>query len=100
MGRFFAVNPGAIRHRATLLIANVSGADLGIDVFLGTRGVPNQGVYNNQLLTNNTTWIVEIDPAYANTNLVVISTGNVVAQLVVDEGRKNALTGVTLVPAG
>jgi len=99
MGRVFAVNPGAIRHRATLLIANVSSADLGIDVFLGTRGATNNGVYNNQLLSANTFWIVDIDPAYANTNLVVVSSDYVVAQLVVDEGKKNALTGVTLVPA-
>jgi hypothetical protein len=98
MGLVFAVNPGAIRHRATLLIGNVSGSDVTADVHLGTRGAVGNGAYTKPLLSNHTIWIVEIDPAHANTNLIVVSSGDVVAQLVVDEGKKNALTGVTLLP--
>jgi hypothetical protein len=99
MGKVFAVSPGAIRHRATLLIGNVSGSDVNIDVYLGTpRGGPGNGAYSTPLLNNHTIWVVEIDPAHANTNLVVVSSGNAVAQLIVDEGKKNALTGVTMLP--
>jgi hypothetical protein len=98
MGKVFAVSPGAFRHRATLLIANVSGGDADMDVYVGTRGPVGNGVYTNPLLNNHTMWVVEIDPAYANTGLVIVSSGDAVAQLIVDEGKKNALTGVTLLP--
>jgi hypothetical protein len=98
MGKVFAVSPGAIRHRATLLIGNVSGSDVIVDVYLGTRGAPGNGAYSTPLLGNHTIWVVEIDPAHANTNLVIVSSGDAVAQLIVDEGKKNALTGVTMLP--
>jgi hypothetical protein len=98
MGKVFVVNPGDIRHRATLLIGNVWGSDVDIDVYLGTRGASGNGAYYKPLLGTHTIWVVEIDPAHANTNLVVVSSGDAVAQLIVDEGKKNALTGVTLVP--
>jgi hypothetical protein len=98
MGHVFAVSPGAIRHRATLLIGNVSHSDVTVDVYLGTRGAPGNGAYHKPLLSNHTIWAVEIDPAHANTNLIIVSSGYAVAQLIVDEGKKNALTGVTLLP--
>jgi hypothetical protein len=96
IGTQFSVALGS-GARATLLVANVSGGDVTVDLFLGTKGADGSGFQSNPRLTNRSLWIVEIDPAAANSNLVLSSTGNIVAQLAVETGR-NTINGVTLLP--
>jgi hypothetical protein len=89
---------GNIAHAATLLIANVWGTDVAVDIFLARKGAPGDGKYKNPRILNQTIWIVDLDPADANSHFIVSSTGDVIAQLAVDEGREGTVTEVTLVP--
>ena len=93
-GRQFAFHVGDIRGNATasLLVANVSGHDVGVDVFTGTPRGPGGGKYSNPALQNRNTWRVDLQADDANQNLALIATGDVIVQLVVDDGRLNALT--------
>jgi hypothetical protein len=96
-GMIFPVTLGAF-SRATLLVANVSGVDVGVDVFVGTKGADGTGKYRIDRVKNNGIGILEItDPADAQSHLVLSSTGNIVAQLVIDN-TKSTVTEVTLVP--
>lgn len=97
IGRLFSVPLRDVPPRTTLLIANVSGADVTVDIFLGTAGPIGTGNPSNPRLKNNAVWIVDIDPAYAHSHLVLSSTGDIVAQLAVDTG-KETISEVTLVP--
>jgi hypothetical protein len=97
VGRVFSVTLGDVVHRATLLLANVSGLEVSIDVFVGTVGGPGTGKYV-ALVRDNAVGIIELDPTTdADSHLIVVSTGDIVAQLAIDEGKKNALTEVTLI---
>lgn len=97
-GQLFSVAIGKIADAATLLIANLSGSDVHVDVFLGTKGASGFGKYVNPRLRINSIWILDVDPADANSHFVVSSTGDIVVQLAVDAGKKNTVTEVTLLP--
>lgn len=99
VGKLFNVPLGDIPYRATLLFANVSGGDVTVDIFLGTKSCDGCGKYSNPRVQNNALWIVDIDPADAHSNLVISSTGNIIAQLAVDYTKQNKMfTEVTLIP--
>jgi hypothetical protein len=51
-GTLFAVALGNFRT-ASLLIANVSGSDIGVDVFVGTRGATESGIFTNPKIATN-----------------------------------------------
>jgi len=95
-GTLFSVTVGNF-SRASLLVANVSGTDLTVDVFVGTAGAPGAGKYSLPDVKNNMIARIDLDPSDSNSHLVMRSTGDIVAQLVVDTG-KSTITQVTLVP--
>lgn len=96
-GRTFRTT-GDIIQKATLLVANVSGGDVAVDVFVGAKGVPGHGKYTNPALNNMSLWIVELDPTDARSHLVVASGGHIVVQLAVEDGQKGTVTEVTVLP--
>ena len=100
VGTQFALNVGEIRGvgTASLLVANVSGSDANVDVFVGTSGVPGSGKYNNPRLVNRATWRIDIQPEDYQAHLELASTGDVIVQLVIDDGRLNAITCLPVVP--
>lgn len=98
MGRVFTMAIGDITHSATLLIANVSGGDQIADVFLGTTGGPGGGKYTNGRIPNQGMWIVDLDPADANSNVIVGASGDIIVQLVVDGGKKGTLNEGMVLP--
>jgi hypothetical protein len=97
-GRVFSVPVGDIVHTATLLIANVFGTDIAVDLFIGTKGAPGGGKYNNPRILNNGLWIVDIDPADMDSHLIVSSTGAVIVQLAIDDSKKGALNELLVMP--
>jgi hypothetical protein len=83
---------------AALLVANLSSADISVDVFLGTKGPDGTGKYRIPRLKSGSMGIVQItDPADAHSHLSVTSTGNMVVQLVIDTGKQ--IHEVTVLPA-
>jgi hypothetical protein len=96
-GELFAVATGEFA-KATLLVANVSSSDVAVDIFSGRRGPAGGGKYATPMLRNNAIWIVDIDPADANSNLVIASTAEIIVQFAVDEGKKGAVTEMTVLP--
>lgn len=96
-GRVFSIPMGDIGKTATLLVANLQGSDIAVDVFTGTKGAPGFGKYHNPRLRLNSLWIVDIDPADAHSHLVLSSTGDVIVQLAVD-GGKGPITEVAVLP--
>ena len=96
VGIRFPVTLGAF-SRATVLVANVIGIDITVDVFIGTKGADGAGKYSIARLKPNSVGMLQItDPADANSNLVLSSTGDIVAQLAVDTGRQ--IHEITLLP--
>lgn len=93
-GQRFSFHVGDLRGVATasLLVADVSGADVAVDVSIGTRAAPGAGKYSTPQLRPRNTWRVDLQPDDENSNLVLTSTGDVIVQLVIDDGRLNALT--------
>jgi hypothetical protein len=98
-GKVFALHVGDIRGTATasLLVANVSGADVAIDVFLGSPGASGTGKYQNPGLQNRNVWRQDLAPDDENANIAIRATGDVVVQLAIDDGRMN---GLTVLPVG
>lgn len=95
MGQTFPVTLGEF-SRATLLVANVSGLDVTVDVFAGTKGADGSGRYSIRLKPL-TVGRLDIDPADANSHLFLSSTNDIIAHLVVSTGT-NTVSGVTLIP--
>jgi hypothetical protein len=92
-GQVFPIALGRVAA-ATLLITNVSGGDAGVDVFVGTAGGVGAGKHTTPRLTNNALWRVDLDAADQDAHLIVSATAEVVVQLMIDDGRINALTCV------
>jgi hypothetical protein len=90
-GRIFPITLGEFT-RASLLIANVSGTDINVDVFVGTIGGSGGGKYNNMLLSNKAIWRVDLAPDDANAHIIVSATDAVIVQLMIDDGRVNGIT--------
>jgi hypothetical protein len=94
VGRHFTLHVGDLRGVATasVIVANVSGSDVFADVFLGTPGSAGAGKYSNPRIQNRTTWRVDLQPDDEDANIVVTASAEVVVQLVIDDGRLNAVT--------
>jgi hypothetical protein len=83
---------------AALLVANLGAGDIGVDVFLGTKGPDGTGKYRIPRLKPNSWGILQItDPTDARSHLVLTSTGNIVAQLAIDTGK--GIHELTVLPA-
>jgi hypothetical protein len=85
-GRLFSIALGSFRS-ARLLIANVSGAQISVDVFQGTEHAPGSGIYSNPRLPNFGQWRVDLTQNESLSNLVIQASGWVVVQVVIDDGK-------------
>jgi hypothetical protein len=86
-GRFFPIAIGNVRA-ATLLIANVSGTDVGVDVWAGaTYGAHNTARYSTPRLVTGGIWRVDLTAAEFNSFVVVGATDQIICQVVTDTGR-------------
>jgi hypothetical protein len=94
LGRMFPIHVGDVRGTATasLLVTNVSSGDAAVDVFVGSAGAGGAGKYTNPRLRIRNIWRIDLQPEDANTHLVLRSDADVIVQLVVDDGRLEALT--------
>ncbi|EJR11433.1 hypothetical protein [Bacillus cereus] len=90
-GTVFPLTIGSI-NKGTLLIANVSDSDVNVDVFTGTVGEPRTGKYNNPTLTKFSIWSVELQASDQYSHLVVMSSGDIIVQLVLDDSQVHAVT--------
>lgn len=86
MGTVFSVPLGSFRS-AYLLIANVSGSDVGVELFRGALGAAGTGNPSNQRLTSHAIWKLALTANEAFANVIVRSTGFIIVQVVVDDGR-------------
>jgi hypothetical protein len=96
-GTLIPVAVGDLMTGTYLFIANISGQTQAVDVFRGTQGAPGAGVYSNGQLPPNGVWQVQLQAGDAKQHIVIASTGNVMAQLAVDDGTK--VDVAMLVPA-
>ncbi len=94
-GRFFPIAVGDVAT-AALLIANVSGTDAAIDVFIGTQGARGFGAHTNPQLQNYCMWRVDLVPTDESAHLIVSATEDIVVQLMIDDGRVNGITCLPL----
>jgi hypothetical protein len=85
-GTLFGIALGNFRS-ASLLIANVSGGDQSVDIFAGTGGAHGSGIFSTPRLGNNAIWRVNLTQNEALSNLIVSSTGLIIVQVVIDDGR-------------
>jgi len=72
---------------ASLLIANVSGSDIGADVNVGTRAANGSGIFTNGKIATNAIWRVNLTPNESLSNLVVTSTGLMIIEAIIDDGK-------------
>ena len=86
MGREFSVTLGNFRS-ASLLIANVSGADLAADVWVGQPGPSGGGSYSNSRLAANGIWKVDLSQNEAQSNIVVTANSYIIVQVVINDGN-------------
>lgn len=93
LGTLFPVALGDIA--AALLVANVSGSDVTVDVFIGTKGADGTGKHSIPRLKNNALGRIDLAQDDDNAHLVVSATGDIIVQLMIDDGRVN---GVTCIP--
>ena len=86
-GRFFPISIGNVRA-ATLLIANVTGTDIAVDVSVGAESsAQGAGRYSTPRLVSGAIWQVDLTAAEFNAFVLVHATDNVIVQVVTDTGR-------------
>jgi hypothetical protein len=85
-GHEFSVPLGSFQ-KAVLLVANVANGDVGADVFKGTNGALGTGFYSNARIQNHGIWRQNLTQNEAFSNIVVASTGPIVVQVVIDDGK-------------
>jgi hypothetical protein len=85
-GRLFSIALSSFRS-ARLLIGNVSGSDTTVDVFRGTEGLPGTGIYSIPTLPNFGHKRIDLTQNEALSNVVVLTSGLVIVQLVIDDGK-------------
>lgn len=86
-GRFFPISIGNVQA-ARLVIANISGSDVGVDVWPGpTAGAQGSGRYSTPRLVPGAIWQVDLTAADFNSYLLVGATDRIVCQVVTDTGR-------------
>ena len=71
-----------------LFIANLSGQNQSVDVFLGTQGAIGTGKYKNPQFPPNGVWQVQLQPGDGKQHVIICGTGTVMAELAVDDGAK------------
>jgi hypothetical protein len=99
LGRLFSTPFGDIPPSATLLIANLSGSDIAVDIFLGAKSAPGGGKYAIPRIVNNASWVVDLDPTDSNSHVILSSTGDVIVQFAVgDSDSKKGISAGQLVP--
>jgi hypothetical protein len=86
VGGLFSLALGNFRS-ASLLISNVSGAQVTVDVFKGTNHAPGSGIYSNPRVPNYGQWRVELTQNEALSHLIVQASGSCLVQVVIDDGR-------------
>jgi hypothetical protein len=91
LGKIFPVTVGNV-STAHLLVANPEGADLAVDVHVGTRGPTGGGKYSNPRITNHAHWRVDLAPTERNSGLIVVASDPVVVQLVVTDPGPYAIS--------
>jgi hypothetical protein len=87
-GTQIPVAVGDLMSATYLFIANVSGQTQAVDVYFGTRGAPGAGKYTNGQLPPNAVWQVQLQAGDGDQNVIIGSTGNVIAQIAIDDGNK------------
>lgn len=85
-GQVFSIPLGGF-EKASVLIANVSHSDVGIESFSVAKGAPGSGTSLNERLPQNGIHKVSLTQNDAFTNFIVSSTGLVIVQLVIENGR-------------
>jgi len=95
VGSRFPIINGAVSS-STILVANVSGTDVTVDIFVGTKGADGTGKYSITRLKPNSVGRLDLTADDANSHLVLSATGDIVAQIVIDDGKP---VGVTCIPA-
>ena len=85
-GNLFAVPLGSFK-KASLLIANVAGTDVGVESFRGVKNAPGSGRSLNERLTSHASFAVDLTQADAFSNYIVSSTGLIIVQVVIDDGK-------------
>jgi hypothetical protein len=78
-----------------LLVANVSGSEVAVDVYVGNAGSPGTGKYTARI-RDLSVGRIDLQPDDAHAHLVLVASGDVVVQLVIDDGRLNGLTCLPL----
>ena len=86
MGTDFAVALGTFPS-ARLLIANLSGSDVAVDVFKGSKGADGFGIYSNPRITTTAIWKVNLTQNEALSNLIVHASNPIIVQAVIDDGQ-------------
>ena len=85
-GRFFPISIGNVRA-ATLLVANVTGTDVAVDVSVGpASGAQGAGLYSTPRLGTGAIWRADLTAAQFNSFVVVRATDKVIVQVVTDTG--------------
>ena len=86
MGTDFAVALGTFPS-ARLLIANLSGSDVAVDVFKGSKGADGFGIYSNPRITATAIWKVNLTQNEALSNLIVHASNPIIVQAVISDGQ-------------
>jgi hypothetical protein len=85
-GQVFAIPLGSFK-KASLLIANVSGSDVGVESFRGLKRAPGTGTSLNGRLGSHASFRVDLTQNDAFSNYIVSSTGLIIVQVVIDDGK-------------
>jgi hypothetical protein len=93
VGKIFPIALGEVAA-AAILIANVSGSEVTVDVFLGTKGADGAGKHSIQI-RNNAHARIDLTPDDQRSHIIVSATGDVIVQLMIDDGQVH---GVTVIP--
>jgi hypothetical protein len=86
IGTEFNISLGSYRS-AYLLVANVGGGEQVVDVFKGTRGADGTGIFSNPRLDTLKIWRVDLTQNESLSNLVISSTGPIIVQAILDDGK-------------
>jgi hypothetical protein len=87
-GTRIPVAVGDLMAGTYLFIANLSGQNQSVDVFLGTQGAIGTGKYKNPQFPPNGVWQVQLQPGDGKQHVIICGTGTVMAELAVDDGAK------------
>jgi hypothetical protein len=94
-GTLFPITNGAVSSSA-ILVANISGSDVQVEIFVGTKGADGTGKHSIRVKPN-AVGRIELTADDANSHLVMSATGDIVAQIVIYDGKD--IIGVTCIAA-